>query len=115
MKKSIKAVLLSALIFPGAGHFYLKKTAVGFVFLSLCLVCLYLIITASVEIALDIANQIQSGEIPPEVENISTLVSARSASTDYAYLGYVWPALISIWLIAIADSYRVGRHQDKLA
>lgn len=114
MKKSSKAILLSALIFPGAGHFYLKKTAIGFVFLSLTLVCLYFIISTSVEIALDIANQIQSGEVPPDVVNISTLISARSTNAEYDYLEYIWPMLIVIWLLAMIDTYRVGRLQNRL-
>ena len=34
MKKSTKAILLSALVFPGAGHLYLKAYWVGFTLIS---------------------------------------------------------------------------------
>ena len=44
MRKSIKAVLLSALVFPGIGHFALKRYQRGLIFFVPALLSLSLIV-----------------------------------------------------------------------
>lgn len=113
MNRSTKAALLSALVLPGAGHFYLKKTLIGFVLACLSLLCLYFIISNAVEMALQILHQIESGEVPPDIAVISSLVSEQSAYSKNKTLDYLWPALIIIWIVGIVDAYRQGRQQSK--
>lgn len=113
MSKSVKAVLFSALIFPGAGHFFLKKYIRGIVLTCITLVSLYFIIANVVERAQQIVDKILLGEVQPEIAIIAELVSKQPTGADAEFLNYVWAALIIAWLIGIADSYRVGRGQDK--
>jgi hypothetical protein len=114
MSKSVKAALLSALVFPGAGHFYLKKHIRGMVLASITLVSLYFIISNVVERAQQIADKILRGEVQLDVTVIADLVSKQPTGADAEFLNYVWAALIISWLIGIADSYRLGRLQDKI-
>jgi heme/copper-type cytochrome/quinol oxidase subunit 4 len=113
MNKSVKAVLFSALVFPGAGHFYLRKYIRGMVLASITLVSLYFIIANVVERAQQIVDKILLGEVQPDIAVIAELVSKQPTGADAEFLNYVWTALIIAWLIGIADSYRVGRGQDK--
>ena len=82
MKKSAKASLLSAFVFPGAGHIYLKKYIPGVALVGTSLVSVYYLITKSVESALKIAEKIQSGEVQLDATTISELVSKQTTGTE---------------------------------
>jgi len=113
MTKTNKAVLLSALVFPGAGHFFLKKRITGAVLAAASLAALYLIVADVVERAQQIADKILSGEVAPDVAAITDLLSRQATGKESQLLDVVWPVLIICWLIGIVDSYRCGRAQDK--
>ena len=61
MKKSNKATLLSGLIFPGAGHFLLKKHVIGAVLACTSLAARYFIITNMLNRAQEIAGSYRCG------------------------------------------------------
>jgi len=113
MTKSNKAVLLSALVFPGAGHFFLKKRISGAVLAAASLAALYLIVTDMVERAQQITEKILSGEVAPDVAAITELLSRQPNGNESQLLDIAWPVLIICWLTGIVDSYRCGRVQDK--
>jgi hypothetical protein len=100
MKKSNKAVLLSALVFPGAGHFLLKKHISGAILATASLAALYLIISNMLERAQQIADKILSGEVNLDEAAIAELLSRQPSGGES-------------WLTGIVDSYRCGRAQDK--
>ena len=70
MKKSTKAALLSAFVFPGAGHMYLKRYIPGVVLVGASLVSIYYMISKTVESALQIFEKIQSCYVQPDVAEI---------------------------------------------
>ena len=113
MPKTNKATLLSALVFPGAGHFFLKKRITGAVLAAASLAALYLIVADMVERAQQIADKILSGEVAPDVAAITELLSRQATGNESQLLDVAWPVLIICWLIGIVDSYRCGRAQDK--
>ena len=112
MRYSIKAVLLSGLVFPGVGHLYLKRYLRGVLLAAGAGALSYFLISVAVNSAFDIAGKIQSGDVPLNVESISELVSKDSqsngTSTDIATM-----ALFALWVIGIVDSYREGRAREK--
>jgi len=112
MRKSIKAVLLSALVFPGAGHFSVKKPVQGTLLVGITLLCLYWIISTVLEITQSLTAKIESGEIPYDVAQITQLVS-QELSGDDQLINISTFAIIICWIVGIVDSYRVGRLQDK--
>lgn len=59
MKKPMKAALLSAFIFPGIGHFLLRKYMRGAVLAGAAFAGLYFLIARTVETALQITGKIQ--------------------------------------------------------
>jgi len=113
MSKQVKAVVLSAFVFPGAGHFFLKKYIPGTVLAGIALVSLYFIISRTVEKALEITDKIQRGEVQLDIAAITELVSRQPTGTNSELLNIAGTALIISWLIGIADSYRLGRRHAK--
>ena len=113
MKKSNKAVLLSALVFPGAGHLLLKRYITGAVLVCAALAALYLIVADILEKALAIVEKIERGEISPDVAAIAELLSRQPMGNESQLLGAALPVLVICWVIGIADSYRCGRALDK--
>ena len=113
MKKSMKAALLSGLVFPGVGHLILKKYAAAAVLAGTTCAALYFLIAEAVEKAVQISEQIQSGKIPSDMASISVEISRMTAAGDTRLLNIATGALIIAWLIGIVDSYRVGRTADR--
>ncbi len=111
MKRSTKAILLSALVFPGAGHFYLKRWVEGAVLTGAAAWALYVIISVVLNTALDIAGKIESGEVAADTAVISQLITqqlqATEGSTNLATM-----VLIGCWFIGILGSYWQGREKQ---
>ena len=109
MSKAMNAALLSAFVFPGTGHFFLKKHLVGTLLAGAAFGALYFVLSRMVERALQISEKIQSGEVQIDVAVITELISKQPAGTDAQLLNVAWAVLIIVWLIGVIDSYRVGR------
>ena len=109
----MKAALLSAFVFPGVGHFLLKKYIRGAALAGTAFAGLYLLIAKTVETALQITEKIQSGEVQLDATTITELVSKQAMGTEAQLLNIAAAVLFISWLIGIVDSYRVGRAQDK--
>jgi hypothetical protein len=112
VRYSIKAALLSGLVFPGVGHLYLKRYLRGVLLAAGAAAVSYFLVSVAVNSAIDIAGKIQGGDVPLNVESISGLVSKASRgneqSTDIATM-----ILLALWAIGIVDSYREGRARDR--
>jgi hypothetical protein len=113
MKKSTKAVLLSAFVFPGTGHLLLRKFIPGAILIGASLASAYYITSKTVEESLQIVEQIQNGDVPPDMTSIEELVSKQSAGADAYLLDIATYLFLICWLFGIVDSYRAGRVMDK--
>jgi hypothetical protein len=112
MKKSIKAALLSAFVYPGVGHFYLKKNLIGTIFVCAFTLPLYFIILEIIEKAEHIVEKINKGEIPLNVAAISESLSSSTLGGEAQTLTMPIYFLLFIWFIALINSYILGRKQD---
>jgi len=113
MKKSIKAALLSALVLPGAGHFFLKKQLTGMLLAILAFAGLYSIISTTLERAQRIADKILSGEAPAGISALTEFVSSEAMNTGAQQMDLALLALLISWAFGIIDSYRIGRQLEK--
>ncbi len=113
MKRSTKAVLLSAFVFPGIGHLYLKKFVIGILLSVGAATATYFIVSNAVSKALEIAKKIQSERLSLDVNAIAKLVSEQSPGTVGSSLSISTIALIAFWIVGIVDSYRLGRLVEK--
>ncbi len=109
MNKSLKAVLLSALVYPGAGHFFLKKYAMCIALVSVFSVPLFLLISEIVGKANIVVKQIENGEIPLNIAAISESLSSIISDTYAQDLNIKIYVIAAAWLIGILDSYRVSK------
>lgn len=112
MNKAIKAFLFSALLFPGCGHFYLKKPIMGGLLATISVVCLYFFTVNVFSLAKTISDKILSGEIAADVFEISAAITKGLADSGLHQLNILTITLFSCWIIGMLDSYRIGRKQD---
>jgi len=112
MKKSTKAALLSALVFPGIGHIYLKRHVHGMVLFAGAASAIYYVVSVAVNTAFEVAEKIQSGDVPLDMDTITGLVSQQSAGSEQS-ADFAMIALIACWVVGIVDSYRQGRAQEE--
>lgn len=113
MKKSTKAALLSAFVFPGLGHLFLKKYIAGLILVGVSFSGIYYLASKAVERALEITAKIQSGEVAPDIATITALVEKQSTGAEAQLLSIATVAFVICWLVGIIDSYRVGCTRDK--
>jgi len=113
MNKSTKAALLSALVFPGAGHFFLKRHITGGVLAVAALGSLFLVVSNMIERAQQITDKILSGEVPLDIAAIMELLTRQPTGSEAQLLNIAWVVLIISWLLGIVDSYRIGLGQDR--
>ena len=113
MKKATAAGLLSALVFPGLGHLYLKRWVPGLLLSGIAGTATYYIVSVTINIALDIVEKIQSGAVSSDIDSISVLVTQQLGASEQA-TNMATMVLLGCWIIGIVDSYRQGRSQDRI-
>ena len=101
-KKSTNAFLLSTLVFPGAGHIYLKKIKTGLTLMGLTLVALIYIISDIMGRAFKVVEQIQMGTVPPDTASIRTMIDQQPGGQ---WLGIATYTIVGCWLIGIIGCY----------
>ncbi|MET0067058.1 MAG: hypothetical protein ABW076_12005 [Candidatus Thiodiazotropha sp.] len=111
MSKSFAALLWSGLVFPGAGHIYLRRYLPGLLLIVASLVALSFLIAPVMAVAQQIAERILSGDLPADPALLSQQVSLEAASIGDRVRVPFW-SLIAIWLLGMADAYRIGRQVD---
>lgn len=112
MSKSVKALLLSAFVFPGAGHFYLKQFVRGVILSVISISCLSILVTNTVQIAQDISTKIETGEISLDITAIEETV-AKEQENNSGLLDATTYLLGICWVFGIIDSFRLGKAQEK--
>ncbi|MFT6985801.1 MAG: hypothetical protein ACJAT7_001617 [Psychromonas sp.] len=112
MKKPIKAALLSAFVFPGIGHLFLKKYISAVLFVTSALAATYQLLSKTLENAQQIVEKIQNGEIAPDISAITESVTQQTDNSGLLNADLMSQLLMIIWLVSIVDAYRVGRSQQ---
>ncbi|MES2263378.1 MAG: hypothetical protein V4724_33065 [Pseudomonadota bacterium] len=108
MKQSIKAALVSALVFPGLGQIMvLKKLARGCIFLAPSLAgAVYILRTVLVQ-ADALAGQISSGALPLDPQLIAAQLSANPAASGPVMTAATL-AVVLCWCASIIDAILFG-------
>jgi hypothetical protein len=112
VKKSTKAALFSALVFPGVGHLYLRRWLVGILLFGVAAFATYYIGTVVMDTAYSVVEKVQSGAAGSDTETIIRLVAEETSATEQAtnLAKYVW---LACWVVGIVGSWWQGRIQDK--
>jgi len=109
MKKSIKSALLSALVLPGAGHFFLQKKLAGGVLAGISCLALISLISTALEKAREIADQIVNSGVAVSTQEIFELAQVSANSSGLHEMNLATTVLFACWVVGIIDAYRVGR------
>ncbi len=118
MKKSTAAALLSAFVFPGIGHFYLRCPARGLALLAIAAAAL-----ADFVLRLWREAQLMQAALIDEINaagfiDLQMLIAHALAAADRIErqpFTIAALALLACWLIGIVDSLRIGRKLDAAA
>ncbi len=108
MKKTSKAVLVTAFVLPGLGHYLLKRYISAVILIGASLTLSYILISTVIERALVISDKIIKGEIQPDLIGITQLASDSSTGDGANLMGYVTAALVTVWVVALLDIFRVS-------
>lgn len=87
MKPALKAALISALVFPGLGHIYLKRAARGCLFLLPTLVALTCIVMRVLERTRALLEQVQAGS---DLELLADQLTAAAPSVAITVCALCW-------------------------
>ncbi len=107
MKKPVSAALLSALVFPGLGQFYLKRRLRGWLFLTPCALALAYAVNHVFHIAFALSEKITSGVLPPEIDVLLDYVH-RTLPANAPFLGSATLVILACWISSTIDAAIVG-------
>jgi len=113
MKVSYKAALLSALVFPGVGHLYLKRRLRGLVILFFVVTGLGYLIWSATAAVLDRLDDVMA-RAPGGATNLkalSEIVGSTISATD-PYLDAVFYIIVCLWIFSVIDAYRIGKQRE---
>jgi predicted neutral ceramidase superfamily lipid hydrolase len=105
--RSITALLLSALVFPGAGQMFLKRRGRALLFIVPTIVAAFYIVRTVLAPATEMANQLVSAGVMPDPLAIAAqLEKAGTTSGMVALAVYV---MLGCWIAAALDAWLLGR------
>ncbi len=115
MNLATRAALYNALLFPGWGHFYLKKYKRGMVFMLPVLAGMLAICWVIIQVAINFlkANPLQKGTVDiAAVLKLSTdstkAIVEQGVATTCSIL-FVLLFMILLWIYSIFDAYMLGK------
>ena len=104
-------MLLSALVYPGVGHLGVKKYVSALVLATAFSIPLYRVVSDIMVKANQVVAQINSGEIPLDITEISASLSQIMTPSSMQALNTNFYVMALVWGIAIVDVYRVSKQK----
>ncbi|MFH1818998.1 MAG: hypothetical protein ABIK08_13285 [Pseudomonadota bacterium] len=112
MSRSTNAVLLSALVLPGAGHLYLKHYPRGIALIAISLACLWVFVDRAMLQASIVLDQVATEGGAVDVGRLSDLIAQTSNGPGSLVVTVASLVLAGCWVIGIVDAYRIARNQQ---
>lgn len=109
MKASIKAALISALLFPGLGHLALRRGLRGLLFIVPTLLAAGYLLRATLALAATLVADVESGKLP--LDPILILERVHSSGIDNPATNGAALICILCWVGSVADALWLGRHR----
>lgn len=112
MSNSLKAALLSGLVFPGLGQVVLKRYRRGVVLMLIVLACLSIVVVKAVQQAFSILKRIELAGGTINMDAISNAVTQSSTNSDSLVFNSILLLIIVCWILGVVDAYRIGKKRD---
>jgi len=106
---SVKAALLSGLLFPGAGQIFLKKYYRGAIFIICSLAFVFLLILHVVFTGKDILNSSFLIDTSSAKYNFLLFTAEIIKSLDLNYVVLIFLMIFLLWITSIIDAYFSGK------
>lgn len=106
MQRAVRAALLSAFVFPGAGHLYLRRPARGCLFLVPALVATIWFASDVVERASRLADQLLAGTLPLDPALLAARLEAQGGGSQLTTACAL--VLVACWAGSIIDALVVA-------
>lgn len=101
MQKVTKALLYSALVFPGVGQVMLNQRAFGFSLIGVCAFATVILFAYVFDSALRVVEHVQTGRVAPDYATIREAVMAQQAASDSFLLNTSVLTIVVCWLLSI--------------
>lgn len=109
MKASIKAALISALVFPGLGHLALRRGTRGLLFIVPALLAAGYLLRTTLALAANIVAEINSGALP--LDPLLVVERVHSSGIDNPATNLAALVCIVCWIGSVLDALWLGRHR----
>jgi len=113
MKKTTKSVLFSTLLFPGSGHFVLRRWLRGLIFVVPVLLAFGYYMNYSVDQAMIAVDRILSGEVSPDSASIQAMLNEQAAAGQNTLLIVSKTVFLVGWLVAAIDVYLIAKKETR--
>ncbi|MFT5808030.1 MAG: hypothetical protein ACI9LG_002330 [Moritella dasanensis] len=111
MNLTVKAGLLSALLFPGAGQWLLKQHLRAAIFAVAAGVPLYYIMDVTVTQTQLMVDKVLNSRSNIDIANITALVNQQMVNIDTQGVQIATVVLLCVWVINIVDAIRLAKKQ----
>lgn len=108
MDRSTVAVLISALVFPGAGHMYLKRLGRGLLFIVPTVAALVYFLGVVMDRASAMVDEVLSGRTALDPVAMAARLEQQSAGGSPLETICLW-VMVLCWVGAMVDCYLLAR------
>jgi len=109
MRTKTKALLFSALVFPGAGQWISQRYKSALLFMGSAIAATVCIVVKIFTTAWRIKDQIIQGQITPDILTLNQLIKTELYQSNSKVMSWAIGAIIIIWLLSMADIFRLKR------
>jgi hypothetical protein len=109
MSRSVVAAVISALVFPGAGQFYLRRRARACLFAVPAAACAIYFVRQMLAQVMPMVDQIAAGAMALDPVAIAAQLERQGGT---ARLNAAIIIMVLCWLASIADAWWCGRATD---
>ncbi len=107
MKPSIKAALISGLVFPGLGHLALRRGLRGCLFIVPAAVAMYYLLARMMELVDQLLAELNAGTL--QLDPVQILDRVHASGIDNPATSTAALVCLLCWAGAIADALWLGR------
>ncbi|MBA6265196.1 MAG: hypothetical protein ACI9N3_000533 [Colwellia sp.] len=115
MKNATKAVLLSALVYPGVGQLIFKAYRRAIALILIFSITAYLYIEEVVSKYQPLIEKVKSGEIGLNSQALADEIAKHPIILDQLWVSTLTYILVICWGLGVIDAYRLGIKKDATA
>jgi len=109
MDKATKAALFSAILFPGWGHFYLKRYKRGLAFILPVLVGTLALAWSVIQVGATIIKAAPFKKGTVQLSHVIQVAVDALKNINLSYGILMLSLIVALWILSIVDAYQLGK------